>query len=148
MPKFLNGQWNRHNRLYTALGNIMVLMGMWLLNIGLPSGRSKKSCPFCLARTKKRHKRPYENDYVHAVGICPSWTKTLTFPNPWTIPQKPYTFPSKRFATLLHTPRPTLKIPIKFRLLYFEDKLHSLRIQSLPRFCKIHTRIYMTCQIL
>lgn len=123
--------------------------GHWILNIGLPSGRPKKSCPFCLARGLNRGTKGHMRTIMYMQwAYVQAERKLCHSPNPWTIPQKPYTFPWKRFVTLLHTPRPTWKIPIKFHLLYFERKLRCLRFQSLPGLCKIHTQIYMTCQIL
>jgi hypothetical protein len=155
-------QWPVHS----TLGNIMVLMtcrmGMWILNIGLPSGRPKKSCPFCLARGLKGGTKGHMRTIMYMQwAYVQAEQKLCHSPNPWTIPQKPYTFPWKRFATLLHTPRPTLKIPIKFRLLYFEDKLSCLRFHSpcqdcvryTPRskwhvrFCKVQINLLQTHSI-
>lgn len=140
--------------------------GHWILNIGLPSGRPKKSCPFCLARGLNRGTKGHMRTIMYMQwAYVQAEQKLCHSPNPWTIPQKPYTFPWKRFVTLLHTPRPTWKMPIKFRLLYFEYCILSVNyvasdfspcqdcVRYTPRstwhvrFCKVQINLLQTCSI-
>ncbi len=93
-------QWPVHS----TLGNIMVLMtctmGMWILNIGLPSGRSKKSCPFCLARGLKRGTKGHMRTIMYMQGAYVQ-AEHKNFVIPQTLEQ----FPRN------HTPFPEKGLP-------------------------------------
>jgi hypothetical protein len=83
--------------------------GHWILNIGLPSGRPKKSCPFCLARGLNRGTKGHMRTIMYMQWAYMS-KLNKNFVIPQTLeqfPRNPTPFPEKGLS-----PCSTLQDPL------------------------------------